>query len=147
MKEIIKRYTKDDLTVVWQPAKCSHSKKCFHGLSEVFNPNNRPWVQLDKSTAEEIVTQVKKCPSGALSFEGACAEAVIVEGIIEETLVDLTKVTVTKGGPLLVKGALKIELADGETVQKTGMTALCRCGASANKPYCDGSHQNIEFDS
>lgn len=142
MKEIIKRYTKDHLTVVWQPAKCSHSKKCFHGLSEVFNPNNRPWVQLDKSTAEEIVTQVKQCPSGALSIDGDN-----VEVNTEETLVDSTEVTVTKGGPLLVKGALTIELANGETEEKTGMTALCRCGASANKPYCDGSHQNIEFDS
>ncbi len=142
MKEIIKRYTKDDLTVVWQPAKCSHSKKCFHGLSGVFNPNNRPWVQLDKSTAEEIVTQVKQCPSGALSIDGANVEA-----DTEETLVDSTKVTVTKGGPLLVKGALTIELANGEIGEKTGMTALCRCGASANKPYCDGSHQKIEFDS
>ncbi len=142
MKEIIKRYTKEDLTVVWQPAKCSHSEKCFHGLSEVFNPNNRPWIQLDNNTAEEIVTQVKQCPSGALSIDGAA-----VESDSKEASIDLTKVTVTEGGPLLVKGALTIELANGETEEKTGMTALCRCGASANKPYCDGSHQNIEFDS
>ncbi len=142
MKEIIKRYTKEDLTVVWQPAKCSHSEKCFHGLSEVFNPNNRPWIQLDNNTAEEIVTQVKQCPSGALSIDGAA-----VESDSKEASIDLTKVTVTEGGPLLVKGALTIELANGETEEKTGMTALCRCGASANKPYCDGSHQNIQFDS
>ena len=55
--------------------------------------------------------------------------------------------SVTKGGPLLIKGNLIVELADGEKVEKSGMTALCRCGASANKPYCDGSHQTIEFDS
>lgn len=139
MKEVIKRYTKDDLTVVWQPAKCSHSKKCFIGLSEVFNPNQRPWVQLDKSTAEEIIAQIKECPSGALSIEGA-------ESVAEEVKADTTKVTVTKGGPLLVEGELSIELANGEIVEKQGMTALCRCGASANKPYCDGSHQKIEFD-
>ncbi len=142
MKEVIKRYTKDELTVVWQPAKCSHSKKCFAGLSEVFNPNNRPWVQLDNSTADEIVAQVKECPSGALSTEGDNA---IID--TKATLTDSTKVTVTKGGPLLVKGVLAIELANGEMDEKTGTTALCRCGASANKPYCDGSHQNIEFDS
>ena len=141
MKEVTKRYTKDDLTVVWQSAKCIHSKKCFVGLSEVFNPNNKPWIQLDHSTAEAIIAQVKQCPSGALSIEAA--NLVVDE---EETLADSTKVTVTKGGPLLVKGALTIELANGETVKKTGVTALCRCGASANKPYCDGSHQNIEFD-
>lgn len=141
MKEVIKRYTKDDLTVVWQPAKCFHSKKCFDGLSEVFNPNNKPWIQLDKSTAEEIIAQVKECPSGALSLEGASVEA-----STKEVNANTTKVTVTKGGPLLVKGSLSIELANGEIVEKEGMTALCRCGASANKPYCDGSHQKIEFD-
>ena len=137
MKSVIKRYTTDDTTIVWQSAMCTHSKKCFAGLPEVFNPKNRPWVQLDESTVEKIVAQVKQCPSGALSIEGA----------VQDTTESSTKMTVTKGGPLLVKGALTIELADGETVEKTGMTALCRCGASANKPYCDGSHQNIEFDS
>jgi len=142
MKNLVKRYTKDETTVVWQPDLCTHSKKCFAGLPEVFNPENRPWVQLDQSNAEDIVTQVKQCPSGALSIEGAT-----VEVDIEKTSAGSTKVTVTKGGPLLVKGKLTIELANGETEEKSGMTALCRCGASANKPYCDGSHQNIEFDS
>lgn len=141
MKEVIKRYNKDDLTVVWQNAKCIHSKKCFSGLSEVFNPDNRPWIQLDNAAAEAIISQVKKCPSGALSIEGDK-----MKEDTKDTSINSTKVTVTKGGPLLVKGDLTIELASGETVEKTGVTALCRCGASANKPYCDGSHQNIEFD-
>ena len=70
MKGVIKRYSTDNITVVWQSAKCSHSKKCFHGLPQVFNPENRPWVALDKSSDEDIVAQVKQCPSGALSIEG-----------------------------------------------------------------------------
>ena len=146
MKNLVKRYTKDETTVVWQPDLCTHSKKCFAGLPEVFNPENRPWVQLDQSNAEDIVNQVNKCPSGALSIDSASVEADDVEVSSKEASTVSTKVTVTKGGPLLVKGVLAIELANGETVEKTGMTALCRCGASANKPYCDGSHQNIEFD-
>ncbi len=140
MKEVIKRYSKDDLTIVWQPTMCTHSKKCFAGLPEVFNPENRPWVQLDHKTSEDIIEQVKQCPSGALSIEGD----VIKE--IEETITGSTKVIVSKGGPLLIKGSLTIELSDGTVEEKSGMTALCRCGASANKPYCDGSHQSIEFD-
>lgn len=140
MKEVIKRYSKDDLTIVWQPTMCTHSKKCFAGLPEVFNPENRPWVQLDHKTSEDIIEQVKQCPSGALSIEGD----VIKE--IEETITGSTKVIVSKGGPLLIKGPLTIELSDGTVEEKSGMTALCRCGASANKPYCDGSHQSIEFD-
>ena len=135
-KGVVKRYEKDDITIVWQSALCTHSKKCFAGLPEVFNPENRPWVQLDKSTSEVIIEQVRLCPSGALSIEGDAQKTSEVS----------TKISVTKGGPFLVKGDVSIELADGEKVEKSGMTALCRCGASANKPYCDGSHQNIDFE-
>lgn len=141
MKEVIKHYSKGNLTVVWQPAKCSHSKICFHGLPTVFNPENRPWVTLEDNTSEDIIAQVKACPSGALSIESNA------ETTSKADVVNCTNITVTKGGPLLVDGTLKITLPNGEHVEKSGMTALCRCGASANKPYCDGSHSKIEFDS
>ena len=137
MKEIIKRYSNDNLTVIWQPGKCIHSKICFHGLPAVFNPENRPWVKLEASINQDIIDQVRKCPSGALSLEGE------TENQAETT----TKINVSKGGPLLVDGDLTITLANGEQTEKKGITALCRCGASANKPYCDGSHNKIEFDS
>ncbi len=143
MKEVIKSYSTNNITVVWQPAKCSHSKICFHGLPKVFNPENRPWVNLVESTDEDIIAQVKKCPSGALSIVQN------EEKVMEETAVEsgnTTKVKVVKGGPLMVEGALTITLADGEEAEKEGVTALCRCGASANKPFCDGSHSKIEFD-
>ena len=136
MKEIIKRYTNDNVTVVWQPVKCIHSKVCFHGLPTVFNPENRPWVKLEESSNEDIIAQVKKCPSGALSIEG--------ESEVESE--NTTTVSVTEGGPLLVQGNLTITLPNGEKNEKSGTTALCRCGASENKPYCDGNHQKIEFD-
>jgi len=136
MKEIIKHYANDELTVVWQPSKCIHSKICFHGLPAVFNPQNRPWVTIEGSSNEDIIAQVSKCPSGALSIEGKS----------EAKAENCTKVTVTKGGPLLVEGILTVTLPNGEVTEKKGMTALCRCGASSNKPYCDGSHAKIEFD-
>lgn len=136
MKEVIKRYSNDNLTVVWQPAKCIHSKICFHGSPSVFNPENRPWVSLEGTKDEDIIAQVKKCPSGALSLDGEVA-------LTEQSE---TKVTVTSGGPLLVEGKLEITLPNGDKAEKEGMTALCRCGASANKPYCDGSHSKIKFD-
>ena len=121
MKEIIKRYTDDKLTVVWQPSKCSHSKICFHGLPEVFNPENRPWVKLEQSANEDIIAQVRKCPSGALSIEG--------EDAAEST--DCTAISVTKGGPLLVEGRLMITLPNGETNREKGhdcfMSLWCFC--------------------
>lgn len=57
-----------------------------------------------------------------------------------------TKVTVLKNGPLLVKGELTIDDAQGTALPVTGDTAyLCRCGASAKKPFCDGAHKKIDF--
>ena len=69
MKEITKTYTKEDLTVVWQPHKCIHSAICFHGLPMVFDPRRRPWVDIEAAPKMDIVNQVKKCPSKALSFQ------------------------------------------------------------------------------
>ncbi len=131
----IKHYQNDDITVVWKPELCIHSKKCFHGLPDVFNPNQRPWVNLDGATNTSIIEQVKVCPSGALSLDN--------DNVDQNSE---TNVTVTKAGPLLVDGNLSITQTDGEVVQKQGMTAFCRCGASSNKPFCDGSHKQIEFD-
>jgi uncharacterized Fe-S cluster protein YjdI len=61
-------YTRDGVTVVWKPDVCIHSAICFHGLPGVFDPRRRPWVDMSKGSAEEIMNQVKRCPSGALSY-------------------------------------------------------------------------------
>ncbi len=50
-----------------------------------------------------------------------------------------------KNGPLLLKGALEVVSGTGQTIAKLSSTALCRCGQSANKPYCDGSHAKVGF--
>ena len=70
-KEIIKRYSNGDITVVWQPSLCIHSGICARGLPQVFSPRRRPWVVLDGHTTQQIVDQVEACPSGALSIERA----------------------------------------------------------------------------
>lgn len=69
-----KHYTKGDLTVVWKPDLCRHSMICWKGLIEVFNPKASPWINMDGAEAEKIIEQVKKCPSGALSYEQRVAE-------------------------------------------------------------------------
>lgn len=66
--EIIKNYTNGEVTVVWKPAICEHSAICFLGLPGVFDPTKRPWVNLPGAETERIIDQVKKCPSGALSY-------------------------------------------------------------------------------
>ena len=57
-----------------------------------------------------------------------------------------TKVEMRKNGPLLVHGNLEVTDTDGKTEKKERITAFCRCGASSNKPYCDGSHNDISFE-
>jgi uncharacterized Fe-S cluster protein YjdI len=68
MKEITKQYSNGEVTIVWKPSTCIHSAICFRGLGEVFDPKKRPWITPENATTERIIEQVKKCPSGALTF-------------------------------------------------------------------------------
>ncbi len=62
------KYTNGEVTVVWKPDVCIHSKICWTELREVFDPFKRPWINMEGNTTERIIEQVKKCPSGALSY-------------------------------------------------------------------------------
>jgi uncharacterized Fe-S cluster protein YjdI len=66
--EVTKTYTNGEVTVVWKAGLCQHSAICLRGLPKVFDPRNRPWVNPQGASTDEIVTQVQKCPSGALSY-------------------------------------------------------------------------------
>ena len=65
----IKEYTNGEVTVLWEASKYTHSANCVKNLSEVFKPKEKPWVQMENSTSEKIVSTVAKCPSGALSIK------------------------------------------------------------------------------
>jgi uncharacterized Fe-S cluster protein YjdI len=140
MKDITKKYTNGEVTIVWKPSECIHSGICFRGLGDVFNPRLRPWITLDRSTTDKIIDQVKKCPSGALSYylnHDAEDESVKVEA---ETIIETVP-----DGPLMVYGNVTIRDQNGNLAKKNNATAFCRCGSSGNKPYCDGSHKKIGF--
>ncbi|HVT86930.1 MAG TPA: (4Fe-4S)-binding protein [Chitinophagaceae bacterium] len=62
------KYSNGEITVIWKPDVCQHSTLCWKGLIEVFNPRERPWIKMDGATTKRIIEQVKKCPSGALSY-------------------------------------------------------------------------------
>jgi len=66
MKQI--KFSNDEITVVWQPELCKHSNICFTKMPEVFNPKAKSWVNVNGASSEAIIVQVKKCPSGALSY-------------------------------------------------------------------------------
>jgi len=65
----MKKYTKEDTVILWNAEKCTHSGICARGLSAVFKPKEKPWVKTENASKEDIVNQVLKCPSGALSIE------------------------------------------------------------------------------
>lgn len=133
-----KEYSNGEVTVVWEAEKCIHSAICTKGLPQVFQPKERPWVKIDAATTSALVSQVKACPSGALSYYMNDEER-------KETLGSETKVDVLENGPLLVYGTLKVVYKDGKEETKNKTTAFCRCGSSANKPYCDGTHNKQGF--
>lgn len=142
MAKIDRKYTNDDITVVWKSELCIHCAKCAVGLPKVFNPKSRPWVNMEGATSERILTQANKCPSGALSAyknEDGPKE--------EETEQNSTvNIEVKNGGPLLVSGTVLVKDKDGTETLKENKTAFCRCGLSTNKPYCDGKHRGTDFD-
>lgn len=140
------KYSNGELTVVWKPNVCIHSTLCWKGLIEVFNPREKPWVKIDGAATERIIEQVRQCPSGPLSYflnkeTGAEQPA---DKIVAEAA-SMVKIEVTPNGPYLIKTECLIVHADGKEETKTGTVALCRCGASGNKPYCDGQHRKIGF--
>ncbi len=143
MKDITKEYTNGEVTIVWKPDLCIHSKICWNqtnGLPEVFNPRERPWVKPLGASTERVVSQVNKCPSGALSYYINNEKGEKKSGQLEESIVE-----VLENGPLMVYGNIVVRDSNGCETRKNKATAFCRCGASANKPYCDGSHTRIQF--
>lgn len=131
-----KKYPKEDIVVVWQPHICSHSTKCFNGLPEVFDPRVSPWITTEGASKEELIKQIKKCPSGALSY-------ITSENKTEQMSTESTnaQIKITSTGPYLVTGTIELIDDKGMLVEKKENFALCRCGHSKNKPFCDGQHR------
>ncbi len=140
-KEIIKKYRKDNFAIVWKPKLCIHSAICVKELPEVYNPNEKPWIKQENASVEALKAQIAKCPSGALAYE-------IENQNQEKENINMedTKVVLRKNGPLLVHGNLEVTDGEGNTEKKERITAFCRCGASGNKPYCDGAHNSVGFE-
>lgn len=135
------KYSNKDITIIWKPEVCIHSKICWHGLREVFDPARRPWILPEAAATESIKEQIDKCPSGALSYILNTAGATEPPAAAAAT----HTIECLPNGPLLVKGDIIVKKSDGTEEIKTGSIALCRCGSSNNKPYCDGGHRNAGF--
>ena len=137
----VHEYSNDEITVVWKPDLCAHAGECVKGSPGVFRPKERRWIQIEKSDTKSIKETIDNCPSGALSFKS-----------LESLETDINqaasfRIKSSKNGPYLISGNLEIEDSEGnvELVERKTI-ALCRCGASANKPFCDGSHTDSGFE-
>jgi CDGSH-type Zn-finger protein/uncharacterized Fe-S cluster protein YjdI len=141
MEKITKKYTNGEITVVWKPHLCVHATTCFVELPKVFIPYERPWIKMSGATTDEIMKTVSKCPTQAISFYKNNEESKARE--ISEIN---TEISIIKNGPYLIKGSFKIIDVDGnEIVSDENSTALCRCGQTKNRPFCDGLHLQSEF--
>ena len=110
----------------------------MRGLPQVFKPEARPWVAVDEGDADAIAATVETCPTGALHYRR-------LDGGPQEQAQEDTTVEPRPNGPLFVRGHVRIVDEDGQLIREDTRAALCRCGGSENKPFCDGSHRRIGF--
>jgi CDGSH-type Zn-finger protein/uncharacterized Fe-S cluster protein YjdI len=153
------RYPGTAITVTYDPARCIHSAECTNGLPLVFDSAARPWVNADGADADAIAAQVRRCPSGALHVEtpDGSAERPVAPNTATPTVdgptpdgsaerpVAPNTATPTVDGPTYLRGELALMGADGNLALRDTRMALCRCGASQNKPFCDRSHRKVGF--
>ncbi len=114
---------------------CVHAGFCGNRVTNI-------WKQVadtDESTVRlAVINEVEKCPSGAITYR--------FDGDEADTEPDYpTQIGVVDDGPLWVSGGVPVTTSDGTVLETRTRVTLCRCGASANKPLCDGSHKEAGF--
>ncbi|MDX2236184.1 MAG: ferritin-like domain-containing protein [Hyphomonadaceae bacterium] len=113
---------------------CIHARFCVTGAPNVFLANVKgPWIHPDAMDADELMAVARACPSGAIQYRRK-------DGGREEQPPPVNLIAVREAGPYAFRGDLRI---DG--VAFGYRATLCRCGASRNKPFCDGSHHEVGF--
>jgi uncharacterized Fe-S cluster protein YjdI/CDGSH-type Zn-finger protein len=116
---------------------CIHAAECIRGLSAVFDRDRQPWVLPNNATAEAVSVVVERCPTGALQYHR-------LDGESDEKTRRVTIVTPVENGPLVVRGDVVVRHQDGR-LERLPRAALCRCGHSNNKPFCDNQHLEVGF--
>ena len=131
-------YPGKESTVSWNGKLCIHIGECGRASGDLFVGGRKPWCQPDLSPNDEVIEVVLRCPTGALSVNFA-------DGSYAEQAPAANSIQVAYNGPLFVKGDLDIEGAPENVPGLNFRAALCRCGKSKNKPYCDNSHEEAGF--
>lgn len=134
----IAKYEGQEADVAWDGRLCIHIGECGRANNQLFVGGRKPWCDPDLVSGEEVADVVERCPSGALSYQRK-------DGGTEETADAENVVTVTYNGPLYLRGDLEIDGAEEDMEGVRFRAALCRCGESKNKPFCDNTHEDVGF--
>ena len=133
----LERYEGRELTVLDNRGVCSHAGYCTAGLPAVWRSAAEPWIDPDGADKAAVVEIIRKCPSGALSY--------LEDGQLRTDFHEAAEIQVSRDGPYVVRGGVELKDCEfGEGASREHYV-LCRCGASRNKPFCDGSHWYAGF--
>ena len=133
----ITTYEGEEVDVTWDGRLCIHVGECGRADGELFMGGRNPWCAPDVTGVEDVVDVVERCPTGALVHLRKDGK--------RETAADENTIVVSNNGPLYAKGDLHIEGAPDDAPGLSFRAALCRCGQSKNKPFCDNSHEAAGF--
>ena len=134
MSDKLEEYRGTKIIVRFEGMKCIHSRHCVLEEPAAFEANAEgPWIHPEAASPEAIVAVAHNCPSGAITYER-------LDGGAQESVPAVNTVQVRENGPVSLHADLHI---DGKLA--SFRSALCRCGASKNKPYCDASHVAAGF--
>jgi len=134
-----KTFAGAQVDVTWDGELCIHVSECGRAKGDLFVGGRDPWCEPDATSTEEVVDVVERCPSGALYYarkDGSGSEKAAAENTA----------TVAVNGPLFLRGELELDGAPEDAPGLAFRAALCRCGQSKNKPFCDNSHLDAKFE-
>lgn len=131
-------YPGEQANVSWRRDLCIHIGECGRAKGELFVAGRKPWCQPDVTDNSDVQAVIERCPTGALAMTDS-------DGANPEVADAVNTVHVSYNGPLFVRGNLEIDQAPEDVPGLKYRAALCRCGQSANKPFCDNSHIQAGF--
>jgi uncharacterized Fe-S cluster protein YjdI len=138
--DVLRSYEGNGIIVSWEPKLCIHVANCIRALPTSFDPNARPWIDVTTANADQMAEAITTCPTGALTYRRT-------DGAPQEAPTSPATIQPRTNGPLFVRGETEVIDIQGSTTREATRMALCRCGQSANKPFCDLSHRAVGFKS
>ena len=130
-------YIGKKITIHDNRSVCAHAGFCTDNSPAIFNVEKEPWIDPDADDPEKTARTLRMCPSGALSYTK--------DGVLYKDQDREPAIKVSKNGPYYVVGGIELNDSDGSKPESKEHYTLCRCGASNNKPFCNGVHRKTDF--